>query len=240
MRTLRETFVPAASSTAAPVDAPRVVLVDNDPISRHVLGGTLSASPDITLIAATDGRGATPGWHLRRGDLAVLVSGPKENHVLLARTLAEAGVRTLLIGVDWSKHRLDAAFAVGAAGCLNKDWAVANLCAAVVAAASGYVVLSPDLIELCVPATVMNGGSVFDHRMDELTEREREVLALLADGLSTAEVSRSLAISPATVKSHVSHSLTKLGARNRLEAVLLMQAALGCGVEEDRRPRLVR
>jgi DNA-binding CsgD family transcriptional regulator len=58
-----------------------------------------------------------------------------------------------------------------------------------------------------------------------LTDREHEVLSLLADGMSTVEAARSLGVSPATIKSHVSHALPKLGARNRLEAVLLIRNA---------------
>jgi DNA-binding NarL/FixJ family response regulator len=208
-----------------------VVLVDGDPISRQVLGGTLRAGAGISLLGSVDSRMPVGDWPVTRLDLAILVAGPRENHVLMAQELAAIGTRALMIGMDWTKPRIDAALSSGAAGCLSKDWALHNLCTAAQAAASGYVVLSPDLVDLCVSTGAMVGGRFLENRLGGLTQREREVLTLLAEGLSTTEVSQTLVVSPATVKSHVSHSLTKLGVRNRLEAVLLMQAAMGCGLD---------
>lgn len=214
-----------------------VVLVDGDPISRYVLTAALEDAPNIDLLTATDDCAADATWRSQRVDLAILVAGPQENYVLAAQELAGHHIRSLLVGVHWTKHRLDAAFACGAAGCLSKDWAVNGLPTAALAAVAGYVVLSPDLAGLSVsPATSLSK----DNRLDKLTGREREVLALLADGLSTTEVSESLVVSPATVKSHVSHALTKLGVRNRLEAILLMQADLGRRAEGTGQFRPVR
>jgi DNA-binding NarL/FixJ family response regulator len=103
-----------------------------------------------------------------------------------------------------------------------------------VAVASGNMVLSRELAELHVssyrptgPATAGNGdGQRTPDRLGALTSREREVLGLLAGGMTTAEAAAALTISPTTVKSHVSHSLPKLGVRNRMEAVLLAQRLL--------------
>lgn len=230
---------PTSAPGPAPARAPRVVLADGDPISRQVLGSTLCATGSVRLVAAMDSRTPVREWPQERPDLAILVAGPEENHVRMAQELVASEISPLLIGVDWTRHRLDAAFASGVAGCLSKQWAIGNLAAAANAAAAGYVVLSPDLVRMYVSGLFSTGGPTLkavsdgrslDSMLGGLTVREREVLTRLAEGMSTTEVSDSLAVSPATVKSHVSHSLAKLGVRNRLEAVLLMQAALGCGV----------
>jgi DNA-binding NarL/FixJ family response regulator len=243
--TTDELFLMSPFAATEPADdangtggAVRVVLADGDPISRQVLSALLDAARNIRLVAAVDSRVPPHEWPDERLDLAILVAGPEENHVRPAQRLIARDIGTLLVGVDWTKHRLGAAFASGVAGCLSKDWAIKNLGAAATAAAAGYVVISPDLMRLSVAGFFPDNGqavrALADGRpvrelLGELTGREREVLTLLAEGRSTAEVSADLVVSPATVKSHVSHALTKLGVRSRLEAVLLMQAALGCG-----------
>ncbi|GIH26474.1 DNA-binding response regulator [Acrocarpospora phusangensis] len=216
---------------AGGAEPPRVLLADSDPISRHVLGGTLREAAELDLIAATDSRRPVREWPLREADLVVIVAGPRENHVRLVQELTGEGVRALLIGVDWTRHSIEAAFASDVCGCISKDWAVTDLVAAAVAAASGYVVLSPDLVGMCVQVKPMSPVGALESRLRALTVREREVLTLLAEGMTTAEVARRLTVSRATVKSHVSHVLTKVGARNRMEAVLLMRSALGCGLD---------
>ncbi|WP_405783120.1 response regulator transcription factor [Streptomyces sp. NBC_00859] len=218
-------------------EPPRVLLLDGDPVSRQVFGGTLNGDDQVSLVATGDSRQPLAEWPLHRADLTILVSGPLENHVLKAQDVARRGGRALLVGVDWTKHRLDAALSSGVSGCLSKDWALCHLPQAAAAAATGHVVLSPDLVGLCVSMQPVDAGRGLAHRLRCLTRREREVLTLLAEGMSTSEVSDTLVVSQATIKSHVSHALTKLCVRNRLEAVLLMQAALGCGVQHgDFRP----
>ncbi|MGW7352432.1 response regulator transcription factor [Streptomyces sp. NPDC054784] len=228
-----EVRTPTSGGTAAgpEPDRPRVLLLDSDPVSRLVFGGTLDADERVSLIGAHDSRMQPAEWPVRRADLVILVSGPSENHVLKAQEIARGGVRSLLVGVDWTKHRLDAALSAGVSGCLSKGWALTHLPVAAGAAATGHVVFSPDLVELFAAMKPMEGVHRLAHRLRCLTRREREVLTLLAEGMSTSEVSTTLVVSPATIKSHVSHALTKLGVRNRLEAVLLMQAALGSGLQ---------
>lgn len=102
-------------------------------------------------------------------------------------------------------------------GCLTANPGPERLATAVRAVAAGQVVLSPELAPLWTRAEAPPRPTA------HLTIREHEVFALLADGLTSSEVAASLAVSVATVKSHVSHVLSKLGARNRLEAVLLMR-----------------
>jgi DNA-binding NarL/FixJ family response regulator len=124
-------------------------------------------------------------------------------------------------------------FLAGASGCLVKETGIGGLAAAVGAVVSGYTVLSPQLHSLyghdthhATNAPVGRAGRSADRQLGSLTSRERTVLDLLAQGMSTAEVAARLKVSPATVKSHVSHTFSKLGVRNRLEAVLVAQRAM--------------
>ncbi|MFD3536470.1 LuxR C-terminal-related transcriptional regulator [Streptomyces sp. NPDC058664] len=212
----------------------RVLVADHDPISRHVLTSVLRRSPHLEVAGSVNEQQPLTEWPLDRIDVVVLVSVFRENVAQLVRRLESRKVRVLLVGTTWSKGRLDAAFAAGATGCLVKDIQVAGLSAAIRAVASGHTVLSPELRVLYTqrapgPSSARTTGS--ERLLHTLTSREREVLKSLADGMSTAETAAQLHVSPATVKSHVSHALTKLGARNRLEAVLLFQSSYGLDTE---------
>ncbi|MBO0652497.1 response regulator transcription factor [Streptomyces triculaminicus] len=213
-----------------------VVLADADPISRRVLGTVLRDAAQLQYICCVDSHRPLEEWPLSQADVVVLSVGPQDDPVPIVRQLASRRIRVLLIGTGWSRYRVDAAFSAGATGCLVKDTEIGRLATATRAVASGHVVMSPQLFGLFTASPRVHGprAVLAAHRSEArsperllraLTEREREVLDLLADGLSTAEVAGALTLSPATVKSHVSHSLSKLGARNRLEAVLMMQQA---------------
>lgn len=106
------------------------------------------------------------------------------------------------------------------------------------AVAAGYVTLSPELHELTDPHTLPAGGAGEVGRLRgigystptdlvrSLSDREYEVLLLLARGVTTAEAAATLNVTRATIKSHVSHALTKLGVRSRLEAVLVVHQSM--------------
>jgi DNA-binding NarL/FixJ family response regulator len=115
------------------------------------------------------------------------------------------------------------ALRAGASGFLLKDAPTKEVVAAVRAVAAGDAVLSPaitrqllDQVGRRLPAAVSRAPEGLDH----LTEREREVLRMLAGGLSNAEIAQALVLSEATVKSHVSNLLGKLGLRDRVQAVI--------------------
>lgn len=215
----------------------RVLLADPDPISRHVLGSALREAGRFP-VACVDSRHPLREWPLAGMNVAVLVVGPQEDPAATVRELTARKLRVLLLGVGWTRERLSAALAAGAAGCLVKDTRVEGLAPAAQAVASGHMVLSPAL--LCLYAGPAAGAADGERRppspdqyverlLGSLTGRESEVLSLLAGGMSTAEAAARLQVSPATIKSHVSHALTKLRARNRLEAVLMMRRMLDSG-----------
>lgn len=207
-----------------PVEEPhgvtvRMLLVDKDPLSRHFLTNALSETHGVevclSLVAISEYR---PPVDVQ----VMLIVWTPTDPILLSqlRGLTATGVRVLVLGVEWTPECLRDALEAGVAGCVIKSADVAGLAAAIRAVASGHIVISPELlIHLATPpkplATVPAGI------IATLTTREIEVLGLLAEGMSTSEVAARLVVSTATVKSHVSHVLTKLGVRNRVQAVLI-------------------
>src|SRR5882757_6619339 len=216
-------------------DTARVLVADHDPISRHVLAHVLGNSARLDVVGSVNNQQPLRQWPLDRVDVVVLAVAPREDATGLIRQLDLRQVRVLVVGTGWTQRRLDAFFAAGATGCLVKDIKVAKVAAAIRAVVVGHTVLSPELLALYARRTVAApvaassgaGGSAGSagtrDLLHTLSSREQEVLRNLAEGMSTAETAVRLRVSPATVKSHVSHALTKLGARNRLEAVLLFQ-----------------
>ncbi|MBP2705513.1 response regulator transcription factor [Microbispora sp. RL4-1S] len=214
-----------------------VLLVDHDPISRHVLESTLREAPHIRLVAGVDGRSPVDGWPLTGVDTVVLAAEVTERLLDVIRDLASRRLRVLVVSVGWTRRTLNDALVAGVGGCLVKDAQGRGVSSAVHAMSAGHLVLSPMLWQLIDPPgrTGQAPGCLADVRGDRrtapavlrtLTEREREVLTLLSAGLSTAEAADSLKVTPATIKSHVSHIMTKFGVRSRLEAVLMMRNAL--------------
>ncbi|MDQ0681360.1 two-component system nitrate/nitrite response regulator NarL [Streptomyces achromogenes] len=217
-----------------------VLLADADPVSRHVLATALDGADRITVLDTADSGRPLHRWPLDGVDVVVLADAFRPRPASLVPGLVHKGVRVLLLDTRWTARTVGDALAAGCAGVLVKDPEIGRLAAAVRAAAAGYVVVSPELVGLCPPARRTatpaparpRGDRSAGRRLRSLTEREREVLTVLAAGLSTREAAGRLEVTPATVKSHVSHALAKLSVRNRLEAVLLMRQAL----DEDRPP----
>jgi DNA-binding NarL/FixJ family response regulator len=229
-------LTPLEKHASRPIE---VLIFDPDPVSRHVLSCSLSESAGIQVVASVDDVSAFERGERAPGDVAV-ISVSQANGVEVARLFTELGLRVLCLGVDWTRERVIELFDVGMFGCLVKEINVGRLLAAVRAVASGCVVLSDelrnlrsntfDLSPLPIPAASLAAGPRPSERLLEtLTNREFEVLGLLAQGWSTAEMAAGLRVSKATVKSHVSHTLTKLGVRNRVEAVLLVRRLLDRG-----------
>ncbi|WP_394425855.1 response regulator transcription factor [Streptomyces sp. SGAir0957] len=219
-----------------------VLLADADPVSRHVLAGALAGADRITVAGTADSTQPLHRWPLSEADVVVLagLAGPRPAPVVTE--LLHKGARVVLLDTRWTGPSLAAALTAGCAGALIKDHEVGRLAAAVRAVAAGHTVVSPRLVGLWPgahrpperPSRPPRPDRSAGVRLRELTERERAVLTCLAEGLSTKETAERLKVTAATVKSHVSHALAKLGVRNRLEAVLLMRRAL----DEDLPPWL--
>jgi DNA-binding NarL/FixJ family response regulator len=197
----------------------QIVLVDKDPLSRHFLTNAFSDTHRVEVCLSLDD---LSDYHPPANVQVVLVAWTPTDRALLSqlRTLTATGVRVLALGVEWTPVCLRDALEAGIAGCVIKSADITGLTAAVRAVASGHIVISPELLTyLAAPPEPL--AAVPADIIATLTTREIEVLGLLAEGLSSSEVATRLVISTATVKSHVSHILTKLGVRNRVQAVLI-------------------
>jgi DNA-binding NarL/FixJ family response regulator len=205
----------------------RVLLVDDQALMRAGFRALLEAEDDLEVVGeAADGeRGvALAAEHLP--DVALVdVQMPVMDGIEATRRIVAdprlAGVRVVILtnyGLD--EHVFDALRA-GATGFLLKDTEPGDLLQAVRVAARGDALLSPSITRRLIseyvsrpPAGRTGGG------LDGLTRREREVLALVARGLSNEEIAEHMVISPFTAKTHVSRAMTKLGARDRAQLVV--------------------
>jgi len=142
----------------------------------------------------------------------------------IAADPALAEVRVVVLTTFESDENVFAALRAGAAGFLVKDAEPADLLRAVRLAAAGESLLSPSVTRRVIASLQDHGGrppARVHPGLAELTDREREVLALIGEGLNNEEIGRRLYVSPATARTHVSRAMTKLGARDRAQLVVV-------------------
>jgi DNA-binding NarL/FixJ family response regulator len=201
----------------------RVVIADDQPMMRAGFKAVLEATGDIEVVAEA-GTGAeavaVAGEH--NPDVVLMdIRMPEMDGIEATRRLPRQ--RILILTTFGLDDYIIAALRAGASGFLLKDAPTAQVIEAVRAVAAGDAVLSPavtrqllDQVGRRLPAAVSQAPDV----LAQLTEREREVLRMLAAGLTNAEIAQALVVSEATVKSHVSNLLGKLGLRDRVQAVI--------------------
>ena len=124
-------------------------------------------------------------------------------------------IRVVVLTASAADHVLIAAIEAGASGFVSKTRSLGEVTSAVRAAATGEAVISPEMLSRLLPRLSRTAGA--PHQ--ELTEREREVLGLLADGLTNAAIAEQLVVSVHTVRNHVANLSAKLGAHSKLEAL---------------------
>ncbi len=214
----------------------RVVLVDDQQMVRAGFRMLVESQPDLSVVGeAGDGQEALDLLATTPADVVLMdVRMPRLDGVEATRRLAPGA------GGDGSRPRvivlttfdLDeyafAALQAGASAFLLKDAAPPDLLAAIRSVHAGDAVVAPSttrrLLETFVqaaPSPAPSRPSAPDRRLDEVTEREREVLGLIARGLTNTEIADHLVVSEATVKTHVGRLLAKTGSRDRVQLVLL-------------------
>lgn len=206
----------------------RVLVVDDQELVRAGFRALLDSDPDIEVVGeAGDGRAAIE--HVRRqgpGVVLMDIRMPELNGIEATRVIRELDDPPevlILTTFDTDDNAFDALEA-GAAGFLVKDTPPVQLLEAVKAAAGGGSVISPAttrrLVDHLVAARMDRDRSV-PAQLEVLTDREREVLELIASGCSNREISGRLGISEMTAKTHVSRVLTKLNLESRVQAAVL-------------------
>jgi DNA-binding NarL/FixJ family response regulator len=206
----------------------RVMLVDDQQLVRTGFRMILADEDGVEVVAeAANGREAVDAAARLRPDVVVMdIRMPIMDGVEATRrlTAAEAGPRVLVLTTfDTDEHVVDALRA-GASGFLLKDVTPTDFVAAIRVVAAGEALIAPSvtrrLLERFVQASPSTDATR-DRLVDQLTEREREVLELVAQGLSNREIADRLVLAEPTVKTHVSHLLLKLDLRDRAQLVVL-------------------
>jgi DNA-binding NarL/FixJ family response regulator len=202
----------------------RVVLADDHPVVREGLRGMLAAEPGIEVVAdAASGAEAVAVAARYRPDVVLMdLRMPHGDGVTATAEIVAAtpAVRVVVLTTYETDTDIVRAVEAGAVGYLLKDTTVSELGNAIRAAARGETVLAPSVARRLV-------SHVRQPRRDLLSSRETEVLALVAHGLTNAEIGQRLSITEATVKTHLLRSFGKLGVNGRDAAVT---TAIGLGV----------
>jgi DNA-binding NarL/FixJ family response regulator len=204
----------------------RVVLVDDQELMRVGFRMVLGAQEDMEIVGeAGNGQEAVALAESLRPDVVLMdVRMPVLDGVEATKLITERGLAKVLVMTtfDLDEYALSA-LRNGASGFLLKDTPSVQLVAALRSVASGDAVVSPSVTRRLLDRFLgSSSGELRDASMlDVLTEREREVLLLMAQGLSNIEIARKLFLSEATVKTHVGRVLSKLELRDRVQAVVL-------------------
>jgi DNA-binding NarL/FixJ family response regulator len=197
----------------------RVLLADDHQLMREGTAALLGADERIEVVGlARDGREALALAERRRPDVVLLdINMPVLGGLEACARLREGGgPEVLMLTVSDEEPDLYAALRVGAAGYLTKDVPPAELIEAVLAVARGEPRIAPAMASRMLAE--LGRAEAPPDPLAVLSDRERDVLALLARGLRNREIAERLVISEATVKTHVRHVLEKLRFRNRAEA----------------------
>jgi two-component system, NarL family, response regulator LiaR len=198
----------------------RVMLVDDHTMVRRGLTAFLKAFDELEVAGeAESGQAAIELCARLKPDVILMdMVMPDMSGAAATRTVRERfpDVQVIALTSFNEEGLVKSALEAGAIGYLLKDVSADNLFNAILAAHAGQATLSPEAAQALVPAATHSSVPGFD-----LTERERAVLALMAEGLNNTQIAGRLVVSPSTIKSHVSNILSKLGVTSRTEAVAL-------------------
>ncbi|MFF2197287.1 response regulator [Streptomyces sp. NPDC058157] len=199
----------------------RVLLVDDHQVVRRGLRTFLEVQEDIEVVGeAADGAEGTDRAEELRPDVILMdVTMPGTDGIEALRRLRDLGnpARVLIVTSFTEQRTVVPALRAGAAGYLYKDIDPDALAGAIRSVHAGHVLLQPEVAEALLAAQDAPGAPA---GRGSLTDREREVLGLIADGRSNREIARALVLSEKTVKTHVSNILMKLDLSDRTQAAL--------------------
>jgi DNA-binding NarL/FixJ family response regulator len=206
----------------------RVLLADDQALVRAGFRALLDAQDGIEVGGeATDGREAVDLTRALAPDVVLMdIRMPRLDGIAATRAIAAdptlAGVRIVILTTFELDEYVFDAIRAGAAGFLVKDTKPGDLIEAVRVVAAGEALLSPSVTRRLIGEFAARAKEApRSAELEELTDREREVMALAAAGLSNEQIAKRLVVSPATAKTHVSRAMIKLGARDRAQLVVI-------------------
>ena len=197
----------------------RVLIVDDHEVLSASLALVLDDQPGLKVVGSAGTLAQARRLLATTAPDVVLLDHrlPDGDGVSAIRELREIrpSVEIVVLTASAADHVLVAAIEAGAAGFVSKTRSLQEVTSAVRAAAAGEAVISPEMLARLLPRLHRGGTAA----RGDLTEREREVLGLLADGLSNAAIASTLSVSVHTVRNHISNLSAKLGAHSKLEAL---------------------
>jgi DNA-binding NarL/FixJ family response regulator len=207
----------------SPPAAIRVLVADDQRVVREGLVLLLELLGGIEVVgAAADGEQAMALAADLRPDVVLMdLRMPRLDGVAATRRLRERdpGVRVIALTTYDDEHSVMEAVRAGARGYLTKDAGAEEIRQALEAVVRGEAAIDPAVQHHLLDALATGAPATAGTLPDGLTPREAEVLSLIAEGLSNAEIAHRLVVSEATVKSHINHLFTKIGVRDRAQAV---------------------
>ena len=209
-------------------DHVRVLIVDDDDLMRAGLRAVLSSDASVEVVGeAVDGQDAVGRMPRLRPDVVLMdVRMPRLDGISATREIVEAApdARVLILTTFEDDDYIFGALSAGASGFLLKRTKPEELIAAIHTVGAGEALLAPSVTRRVVDRMAQRipvAATRAEERLDELTPRERDVLDLVARGLSNREIADALVVEESTVKTHVKRILTKLDVRDRVHAVIL-------------------
>jgi DNA-binding NarL/FixJ family response regulator len=207
----------------------RVLVVDDQELVRAGFAMIVQSQDDLEVVGeASDGREAIEQARRLRPDVVLMdIRMPEMDGVAatsqIVRSGSDGSPRVLVLTTFDLDEYVIAALRAGASGFLLKDVRPEDLVAGIRAVASGDAIVAPSVTRRLLDrfaSRLPSDGGVRSPELDQLTDRELEVLRLVARGFSNAEIADSLVVATTTVKTHVGRVLTKLGLRDRVQAVV--------------------
>jgi DNA-binding NarL/FixJ family response regulator len=219
----------------------RVAVADDQPVVRMGLRVLIEREDDLEVVGeADDGRTALEVVRRTHPDVLLLdIRMPGMDGLETLRAIAgdpaAAGTRVVVVTTFEIDQYIFEALQAGASGFILKDAAPEELVRAVRVVAAGEALLSPSVTRRVVAlfGRQLAGGMASIPALDELTDREREIVAWVATGRSNVEIAEELVLSPDTVRTHVSRAMVKLNARDRAQLVVF---AVRAGLTVPGRP----
>ena len=211
------------------MEALRVLIADDHPLFRHGIRELLNLASDIQVIGeATTGEGAITQAEALHPDVILMdVNMPGVNGIEATRRILHDSphIRILVVTMFEDDGTVFAAMRAGARGYILKDAEKENMLRAIQAVGNGEAIFSPTIATRLIDFFTTQASTLPKEIFPSLTEREREILQLIARGKSNADIARELSLSPKTIYNYVSNILSKLQVADRTQAIIRAREA---------------